>query len=205
MADKLFAVFVFSLVSSCAWGQGGLENAAEEVDKFQRDLNEEYRDPKRSPLDSIGRANFRGHDFFPVDPAYRVVARLVVTVNAPFFQMKTTSLRTHEERVYGHVEFTLQGKVFKLPIYQSARLMKTDEYKDYLFFPFTDPTNGEETYHGGRYIDLRIPAGGEIVIDFNKAYNPYCAYATGYSCPIVPKENHLDMPVKAGILYHKKK
>ena len=70
---------------------------------------------------------------------------------------------------------------------------------DHLFLPFTDNTNGVETYGGGRYIDLKIPAGNTINIDFNKAYNPYCAYSDKYSCPIPPPENHLDIEIKAGI------
>lgn len=83
--------------------------------------------------------------------------------------------------------------------------MATVQYKDYLFFPFTDTTNGNETYDGGRYIDLRIPASGnEIIIDFNKAYNPFCAYSAGYSCPIVPAENNLDIPITVGVRYYKK-
>jgi uncharacterized protein len=73
------------------------------------------------------------------------------------------------------------------------------EYKDYLFLPFTDLTNGVQTYQGGRYLDLRIPQGDEIVIDFNQSYNPYCAYSGRYSCPVVPSENHLDMEVLAGV------
>jgi uncharacterized protein (DUF1684 family) len=74
------------------------------------------------------------------------------------------------------------------------------EYKDYLFLPFTDDTNGTDTYAGGRYIDLTVKdfIGSSVVIDFNKAYNPYCAFSGGYSCPKPPDENHLQIPVQAG-------
>lgn len=83
--------------------------------------------------------------------------------------------------------------------------MQKEEYADYLFFPFTDETNGKETYGGGRYIDLRIPKEGDsLVIDFNMAYNPYCAYSWQYSCPLVPAENQMDVEVPVGIRYHKK-
>ena len=68
-----------------------------------------------------------------------------------------------------------------------------------MFLPFLDNTNGEETYGGGRYIDLQFPEGGELVIDFNKAYNPLCAYNEKYSCPIVPLENYLELKVEAGV------
>jgi len=79
--------------------------------------------------------------------------------------------------------------------------MNNPEYKDYLFFPFTDLTNNASTYGGGRYIDLRIPQGNVIVLDFNKAYNPSCAYSPKYSCPIVPGENNIDVAITAGVKY----
>ena len=74
------------------------------------------------------------------------------------------------------------------------------EYQDYLFLPFTDSTNGNETYEAGRYIDLKMTdiAGNSVIIDFNKSYNPYCAYKSGYQCPVPPAENHLKTWVRAG-------
>ena len=87
----------------------------------------------------------------------------------------------------------------KLNIYQNHRLRKMEKYRNHLFLPFTDLTNGEETYGGGRYIDLSIPDSDTIIIDFNKAYNPYCAYSSTRSCPIPPRENDLDLKVEAGV------
>ena len=78
------------------------------------------------------------------------------------------------------------------------------EYSNHLFIPFNDITNGVETYDAGRYIDLEIPKGDTIIIDFNKAYNPYCAYNDGYSCPIPPEENNLEVEVKAGVMAFEK-
>ena len=80
-------------------------------------------------------------------------------------------------------------------------LIKSTEYKDYLFIPFTDATNGAETYEGGRYIDLTIPATDKITLDFNKAYHPYCAYTDGYNCPIPPQENHVPVRIEAGVRF----
>ena len=80
----------------------------------------------------------------------------------------------------------------------------TEKYKNYLFLPFTDLSNDEESYAGGRFIDLEIPEGNEIAIDFNRAYNPYCAYNDKYSCPIPPKENFLNMKILGGVAYKKK-
>ena len=75
----------------------------------------------------------------------------------------------------------------------------TAEYEDYLFLPFTDKTNGDSSYGGGRYLDLKLPEGDSIIIDFNQAYNPYCAYNDKYSCPVPPKSNNLDIEVLAGV------
>lgn len=176
--------------------------ATAEIAAFQKQLNAEYSNRKESPLEPKDFAKFKGHDFFPIDLNYRVHAKLIVTAGSPFFGMKTTTSTMRSQRVYGHVEFTLLGQEFRLPVYQSKDLMQTDEYADYLFFPFTDETNGTLTYGGGRYIDLRIPKeGADIVIDFNMAYNPYCAYSSKYSCPIVPAENQMDIEVPVGVRY----
>jgi uncharacterized protein (DUF1684 family) len=99
---------------------------------------------------------------------------------------------------YGEAHFVLNGMEYKLNVYQSPALQGAKAQDDSLFLPFTDQTNGEETYEVGRYIDLEIPSSGEIVIDFNMAYNPYCSYNHNYSCPIPPAENTLPIEVKAG-------
>lgn len=179
-------------------------HAMEAITAFQKKLNEEYKNRQESPLEAVDFANFEGHDFFPIDLDYRVSATLKVTEGTPFFAMKTTTSRLSTERIYGYVSFVLKGEEFELPVYQSKDLMQMEEYADYLFFPFTDETNGNQTYAGGRYLDLRIPKEGDnVVIDFNMAYNPYCAYSPRFSCPLVPGENHMDIAVPAGIRYLK--
>jgi uncharacterized protein (DUF1684 family) len=204
MKHLLHFLLLISTISASA--QTDSIQAAGEVLSFQRKLNEEYKNRKESPLDEKDFKKFKGHDFFPVDLSYRVQGKLVVSNGTPFFGMKTTTSRMATERVYGHIEFTLGGKQFRLPVYQSKDLMQTAEYADYLFFPFTDETNGKQTYGGGRYIDLRIPKEGDaIVVDFNMAYNPYCAYSSRYSCPIVPAENQMDVEVPVGVKYTEKK
>ena len=89
-------------------------------------------------------------------------------------------------------------------LYQSLDLKKIEEYKDALFLPFTDLTSGVDSYGGGKYIDLKIPQGTTITIDFNRAYNPYCAYNHKYSCPIPPQENDLAIEIRAGVKKFKK-
>ena len=113
--------------------------------------------------------------------------------------MKTSTSRTPIYIKYGEITFTLEGKELKLNVYRDIELSKKAAYKDDLFLPFSDLTSGKESYIGGRYIDLKLPKGDTIVVDFNTAYNPYCAYNYNYSCPLVPLENDLDVEVKAGV------
>lgn len=166
---------------------------------FQEELNAEFKNPETSPLADRFRIDFEKLDFFAPDTNYIVEAKLIRTPDALPFSMPTTTGRESTEVVYGIAKFTLNGKEHELEIYQSPELITQDKYEDYLFLPFTDKTNGEETYGGGRYLDLRIPNGSTIVLDFNKAYNPYCAYNKKFSCPIVPKVNHLDTEIRVGV------
>jgi len=179
-------------------------DALTDILKFQRELNEEFKNPETSPLPDRFRKDFEGLDFFAPDTNYVVKVKFSRTPEAIPFLMPTTTDRKAKEVVYGIVEFSLNGKNHQLEIYQNQELMKEEGYEDYLFLPFTDHTNGEETYAGGRYIDLRIPKSDEFVIDFNRAYNPYCAYNKKYSCPIVPNVNALDTKIMAGVKDFKK-
>ena len=204
MNRVLIVFLILMCLSSFVCAQ--YDSAIDEITQFQKELNESYKDPKTSPLTPNALKRFKKHEFFPPNLEYRVTARLLVTEATPFFKMKTTTQDLHDYRIFGMVEFSVQGNTFKVPVYQSQRLMDVPEYKDYLFFPFTDLTNGNETYSGGRYIELRIPSeGNELIIDFNKAYNPYCAYNDRYSCPVVPPENHLAIEVMAGTKYKQRK
>jgi hypothetical protein len=172
--------------------------------KFQQELNAEFKDASVSPLKSKDLKNFTGLDFFEFDSAFVVTARLTRTPNSNWFDMKTTTNRVTKERVYGIVSFKIDGKTYELKIYQEQDLMEKEGYEDYLFLPFLDNTNGDTSYGGGRYIEQRIPEGDSIIIDFNSAYNPYCAYNEKYSCPIVPRDNYLPIAVNAGVKIFKK-
>ena len=167
--------------------------------EFQRELNSEYKDASKSPLKEKDRKHFEGLDFFSFDSTYVVKATLERTPNSDWFNMKTTTDRVSKERVYGVLNFEMEDKYYQLNIYQGMDLMTKEGFEDYLFLPFLDETNGIESYGGGRYIDARIPEGDTLVIDFNKAYNPYCAYNDKYSCPIVPRTNYLKTRIEAGV------
>lgn len=167
--------------------------------EFQINLNNEFKDASKSPLKAKDLKDFKGLEFFSYDSTYVVTARLKRLPDSEWFNMRTTTDRLTKERVFGIIEFTIQGQQFKLNVYQGEELMQTEGFEDYLFLPFLDNTNGVSSYAGGRYIDLRIPNGDSIIIDFNSAYNPLCAYNEKYSCPIVPRVNYLDMDIKAGV------
>jgi uncharacterized protein (DUF1684 family) len=169
------------------------------VKKFQAKLNEDYLNPETSPLPDKERKTFKGHDFFSPNKKFCIEAKFIRTPNTTPFKMETTTSRLPVYEKYGEAHFEIDGKKYVLNIYQNHQLRKTAEYKNYLFLPFKDETNGAETYGGGRFIDLKIPKGETIVIDFNKAYNPYCAYSDQYSCPVPPKENHLAVKILAGV------
>lgn len=169
---------------------------------FQIELNSEFKDATLSPLKEKDLKAFKGLDFFKYDSTFVVKAHIKRTPDSEFFNMKTTTSRVSKERVYGVLSFQLKGKNYKLNIYQADEQL--EGYDDYLFLPFLDQTNGEESYAGGRYIDSNILDGDTMIIDFNTAYNPYCAYNEDYSCPIVPRENYLEIRIEAGVKKYNK-
>lgn len=173
-----------------------------EIENFQKTLNSEYLNPKESPLRGENFKNFKEHPFFPINLDYRVNAKFTKTSNAETIEIPTSSGKSKFYKANGVAEFQIFGKNYQLTLYQSLALMQIPKYKDYLFVMFRDETNGKETYGGGKYMDLTIPEGDEIVIDFNKSYQPFCAYnAYDYHCPIVPEENKLPIRIEAGVKY----
>ena len=192
----LFTLFIL-LHLNLGFGQEKFDVSA--VAKFQTELNEEYADAKKSPLTAEDLAVFKTLDFYPIDEKFFVVAKFLRTQKEKTFEMETSTDRKPLYVKYGELAFSIDGRDFKLNVYKNIELSKKKEYKDYLFLPFSDLTSGKESYIGGKYIDLRIPKGDTIVIDFNTSYNPYCAYNHKYSCPKVPLENDLDIEIKAGV------
>ena len=193
--------FLFLILSLFLNAQTEKENIAS-IKKFQKELNTEYLNPKKTPLRGDNLKNFKKHPFFPINLKYRVTAKFVKTENPVPFELPTSSGKFKQYQEYGKATFELDGKSLTLALYQSLDLMKMKKYKDYLFLPFRDETNEKETYGGGKYMDLKIPAGNEIILDFNQSYQPYCAYnAFDYNCPIVPAENKLPIRIEAGVKY----
>jgi uncharacterized protein (DUF1684 family) len=146
------------------------------------------------------RAHFseKGLQYFDPDKQYRVLAEFVADTSTPVFQMPTTTERAPNYRIYGHLHFMLKDTLCKLTAYQNMDFKNSPDYDNTLFVPFMDNTNGLYTYGGGRYMDIPIPESDTTWLDFNLAYNPYCAYASRWSCPLVPFENDLNVSIIAG-------
>lgn len=173
--------------------------------EFQKEMNAKFKDASKSPLTKKGLREFKGLDFFPISDTFKVKAELKKTPDAPIFNFPTTTDRVAVYKKYGVVSFMIHDENFELAIYKDEN--PQPEYNDHLFLPFFDNTNGKTSYEGGRFIDVLTTdenEDGTITIDFNKAYNPYCAYSDRYSCPITPRDNYLDTEIKAGVKRYKK-
>ncbi len=167
--------------------------------EYHASENEKFGNKETTILTEEDLAHFEALDFYAIDLKYRVEATFVRTPDEEPFLMPTTTDRLPEYVKYGEAHFSLEGKDLKLNLYQSTTPSEDEEYKDYLFLPFTDLTCGDGSYGGGRFLDAHIPKREKIVLNFNKAYNPYCAYNSRYSCPIPPKENDLLVRIEAGV------
>lgn len=160
-------------------------------------INEHFFNPKESPLDSHLFYTFKGIKFFPINEKYKVKASLTLINTDSIFELPHSHEATKPYKQYAIASFELLGKKYELLVLE--QVVKKPGAENYLLLPFTDATSGVETYGGGRYIDLDKTLGTEQIIDFNRAYNPYCLYNSKYTCPIPPKENRLPIRIEAGM------
>ncbi|MFN0140887.1 MAG: DUF1684 domain-containing protein [Pyrinomonadaceae bacterium] len=168
---------------------------------FREGRDKEFRSRTESPLKDEDFAGFKGLNYYATSDAFRVTATLKRTDGAKTFRMPTSSGATKKLVKYGILTFKLNGKLTMLSVYQSdaETRKKFPEYAHLLFIPFKDATNRTDTYGGGRYIDIVTPKDDKVILDFNLAYNPNCAYGSDkYSCPIPPRENRLRVAIRAG-------
>ena len=171
----------------------------EDILAYQNNLKQFYINPDTTPLNKEEQKNFSGIGFFPVSDVYVVNARFKKLDGQKKFKMPSTGKIQQWYKKYAELTFTVKGTECKLFVYQNIEYSNYKGHEKSLFLPFLDDTNGETTYGGGRYLDVEIPDTGFLLLDFNKAYHPYCAYAAGYSCPIVPEENMLSLKIEAGV------
>ncbi len=173
---------------------------------FQEELVEFYTNPKTTPLIDDEKTNFVGLSFFPIDKKYDIQAVFGPINDGSVVKFPTSAKKIKEFKEYGIALFKLDNQDVKLTIYQMYPL--NEENKDHLFLPFTDLTTGETSYGAGRYLDLKLSdlnlEKGTIHLDFNKTYNPYCAYSIHYNCPIPPASNDISVAIEAGVSFKKK-
>ena len=167
--------------------------------EYQRQVNNYFKDASVSPLKPKDLKNFKGLDFFEFDSIYVVKAKIDETKESLPFKMKTTTDIPADVRKYADLFFQITEKEFELSVYENLEYEGVEGYENYLFLPFLDETNENETYGGGRYLDLFLDGTDSIIIDFNKAYNPKCVYDENFSCPIVPRKNFLNIRIEAGV------
>lgn len=160
--------------------------------RAQKDAD--FQNASDSPVPADKRADFLPLGYFPIDPDYRVPATLRPSSDATTLEMPTSTGQIRQMRRVGSLEFSVKGRPLKL----SAFVEIGSPNLDHLFVPFTDLTSGTETYPAGRYLDLDRNATGIYIVDFNKAYQPYCYFNATYDCPYPPPENRLPVPIHAG-------
>ena len=193
---KIYFLFAFFLFNSFVNAQPN-GKFFEKVEKFRAKYQRELVRDLHSPLTKY---DLRFLHFYAPDSVYNVNCKITKLQNQDFFNFMTSSGQKRKYRKFAKLSCIVKDTAIELFTYESERLLKSKQYKDYIFLPFTDNTNGEATYGGGRYLDLQRKdfSTDEINIDFNLCYNPYCAYSSGYSCAIPPKENYVPICIEAG-------
>ena len=188
-------IFFFLLLLPFAYSADG-QTYADTIAQYRKQYIADLLADKRSP---IKPSQVKGISFFNADHSYCAWGAVKETPGSVPFMIETHSGKKKPFREYSTVTFSIHDTSMTLHVYQSVDLVKVDGHQDDLFVPFNDLTNYDATFGGGRYLDLSIKdiKNGLLLIDFNKCYNPYCAYADGYSCPIPPVENrlHIEIPV----------
>ncbi len=166
----------------------------QEVLSLRVDKDSFLRNDIESPIPPNERTNFKGLNYFPPDPGYRFTSKLKRFDTAKPIIIATSTGTRQAYFKYGALAFEIEERSLKLMVYKSTE----DPYARSLFIPFSDETSGRETYAAGRYLDLEEQGGDDYELDFNMAYNPYCAYSEEYTCPIPPTENKLSVRIFAG-------
>ena len=198
----IFAGLIFGL-STAGTLQAQTFYGTEDVSEFREGRDKEFRNRDESPLLDADFEKFAGLNYFEATDEFRVPAKFTETPDEKYFLMPTSSGKSVKYKKAGILTFKIGEGEFSLTAYRSEKTETDPEwnrkYGHAFFIPFKDLTNGGETYGGGRYIYMKIPASAETVLDFNLTFNPSCAYGSErYSCPIPPRANHLNVAIRAG-------
>ena len=160
-----------------------------ELDAFRAEKDEFFGSHPQSPLTREQKKEFHGLQYFPENDALRLEVKVEEFTNKQKFEMQTSTGDVQIYEKFGKFYFEVDGDKAELTIYQSEHGF---------FLPFVDILAGTETYPAGRYLEPEALPGGHFIVDFNVAYNPYCAYNEMWSCPITPAENRLKVAIRAG-------
>jgi uncharacterized protein len=171
-----------------------MERREEKLKVFRAKRDQFFKEDSHSPLKEVDRKKFKGLLYYPINLQYAMTGSIERYPTEPkpiYVNLPTNKERKRKYVKYGRFRFKWKGKEYELQIY---RPLGGGE----LFLPFKDKTSETETYSEGRYLYIEPIAGGKVLIDFNRAYNPFCQYNEKYTCPFAPKENWLDIPIQAG-------
>ncbi len=161
------------------------------VEQFRKEKDEFFRQGPQSPLTPEQRQAFKGLKYYPVDPKYRIITKLIKLDDPEIIEIPTTGGSSQHYIKFGKITFAIDDQNCELIIFQST-------HDNHLFLPFRDATAGKETYGAGRYVEVELLEDDTCIVDFNLAYNPYCAYNDNWVCPMTPFENYLNCEIKAG-------
>ena len=187
------------LGSACSRHQDNAEIAVNTMDPIvsQREARDEaFRSSPDSPIPVQDRNSFQKLEYYPVNEALKFSVRLQRYSRPKQVRLGTNTGEIRSGLRYGYFEFVVEGQTCRLHVYRLEDVASSNSPN--LFIPFRDATSGSETYAPGRYMDLTENTSGTYELDFNRAYNPYCAYNDAYSCPFPPEENTLPVPIRAG-------
>ncbi len=184
----LLTVIIFSLYSLLITTDTGDYTETIEAERTEKDiwLSNDFDSPF-----SVTNTPFQRLSYFDPDYSFRIEAKFIKSFSPDTITLITNTGEKQVYKIYGSAIFDFDGRSHILQLLQQ-------EGSEQLFLPFIDKTSGNETYGAGRYLDLDIPLKDEIVLDFNRAYNPYCAYTESYTCPFPPRANILDFAIEAG-------
>lgn len=192
----LIMALLVAAAAACSSGPSAPDDAAytSELTEARAAKDEAFRGASDSPIPKEKRDALLPLKYFPVDPNYAVPAVLKLSENRPIFEMPTSTGALRRMQLVGELQFSLQGQPRSLGAFVEEGTQQITR----LFVPFADMTTGKDTYAAGRYLDIEPTGTGYYTIDFNRAYNPYCAYNASYECPFPPPSNRLDVAVTAG-------
>ena len=193
------STFIFCFLGLYGSGQ---VSYSETVIAFQDSLNELQRNTNTTQLLEEDRASFQGLNFFPINSDFVIEATLELEHDPHIFKLTySNDPNVPQYMSYGTVHFTLKAHEYALHVYQNVEWMSDSSRKNFIFLPFKDWTNGPQSYGGGRFIWLCLPdEGNTVTIDFNKSFNPPCAYNYYMACPLIPESNQIETEVLAGIM-----